>query len=416
MTEACLPRRGGRVTQAHDAACRSFALDASDHGGSLKVARICWSAAPALLALAVLAGCGEKNTYVAPPPPKVTVAKPVQRNITNYLEATGNSAAVNTANLVARVSGFVQSIDYQDGDAVKKGKVLFVIEPQSYDLKLQQAKAAQASAEATLKQAQLDYERQANLAKSGTASKAALDNATATRDNAQGTLQQAEVNTKLAAINVDYAHVAAPFDGTVTARQVSIGDYVGGAGSPTVLATIVQLEPIYVNFSVSEEDVLRIRVEMRRRGLTPADLKKVPVEVGLQTEEGYPHHGMLDYAPPTIDPSTGTVTARAILTNADHVLLPGMFVRVRVPVGTQENALLVPDVALGTDQSGRYLLVAGKDDVVVQRKVTIGPLEGTLRVIEKGITADDNVIVAGIQRAIPGQKVEPHSAAATTKN
>jgi len=366
--------------------------------------------APALLALAALTGCGEKNTYVAPPPPKVTVAPPVQRTITDYLEATGNSAAVNTANLVARVSGFVQSIDYKDGDQVAKGKVLFVIEPEPYDLKLKQAKAAQESAQATLKQAQLDYDRQAKLVTSGSVSKATLDNATASRDSAQGSLQQAEVNTKLAAINVEYAHVAAPFAGIVTARQVSVGDYVGGSGSPTVLATIVQLEPIYVNFSVSERDVLRIRADMRRRGLTPADLKKVPVEIGLQTESGYPHHGRLDYASPTVDPSTGTLTARAILDNKNEALLPGMFVRVRVPVGEQKKALLVPDVALGTDQSGRYLLTLNKDDVVEQHKVEIGSLQGTLRVIEKGISAGDRVIISGIQRVIPGQKVSPQTA------
>ena len=349
---------------------------------------------------------------MAPPPPKVTVVKPVQRAVTNYLEATGNSAAVNTANLVARVSGFVQSIDYKDGDTVKKGQVLFVIEPQTYDLKLKQAQAAESSAQATLKQAQLDYERQAKLVTSGSTSKASLDNATATRDSAQGALQQAEVNTKLAAINVGYAHVAAPFDGLVTAHQVSVGDYVGSSASPTVLATIVQLDPIYVNFGVSERDVLRIRADMRRRGLAPADLKKIPVEVGLQTEQGYPHHGRLDYASPTVDPSTGTLTARAILDNPQHVLLPGMFVRVRVPMGSEENALLVPDVALGADQGGRYLLTVGKDDVVEQHTVTAGALEGTLRVIEKGIGPTDNVIVSGIQRAIPGQKVAPQTAAA----
>jgi RND family efflux transporter MFP subunit len=380
-------------------------------GGSLKIVQNWRSAAPPLLALALLAGCGEKNTYVAPPPPKVTVAKPAQRMVTEYLEATGNSAAVNTANLVARVSGFIQGIDYKDGDTVKKGKVLFVIEPEPYDLKLKQAEAAEAGAQATLKQAQADYERQAKLVVSGSTSKSTLDTSTATRDNAQSSLQQAEVNAKLAAINVQYAHVAAPFDGLVTARQVSIGDYVGGSGTPTVLASIVQLDPIYVNFSISERDVLRIRAEMRRRGLTRADLKKVPVEVGLQTEQGYPHRGKLDYASPTVDPSTGTLTARAILANADQVLLPGMFVRVRVPVGRQEKALLVPDSALGTDQGGRYLLVVNKDDVVEQREVEVGALEGTLRVIEKGINAGDNVIVDGIQRAIPGQKVAPQTAA-----
>ena len=370
--------------------------------------------AAALLSLVAVAGCGERNTYVAPPPPEVTVAKPVQRDVVNFLEATGNAAAVNSANLVARVSGFIESVDYTDGDAVEKGKLLFTIEPEPYDLKLKQTQAAQASAKATLTQAQAEYERQSNLAQTGSASRAALDNATANRASAQGALDQAEVNTKLAAINVDYAHVSAPFAGVVTARQVSIGDFVGGSGSPTVLASIVQLVPIYVNFSISERDVLRVRDDMRRRGLTTADLKKVPVDVGLQTEEGYPHQGMLDYASSNVDASTGTLTARAVFENKDSVLLPGMFVRVRVPLGTQPKALLVPDAALGTDQDGRYLLTVGKDDVVAQHAVEIGALHGKLRVIEKGISPDDRIVVGGIQRAVPGQKVAPREGTAVT--
>ena len=204
--------------------------------------------------------------------------------------------------------------------------------------------------------------------------------------------------------------MSAPYDGIVTARQVSVGDYVGGTSTPTVLASIVQLDPIYVNFTVDEQDVLRIRAEIRKRGLTPEDLKKMPVEVGLQSEDAYPHKGMLDYASPTVDASTGTLAARAILQNPGRVLLPGLFVRVRVPTGTLDNALQVPETALGTDQGGRYLLVVGKDDVVEQRKVVVGPRNGTLRVIEKGIGPDDRVIVAGLLRAVPGQKVEPHEA------
>jgi len=370
------------------------------------------AAAVSLLALAVLAGCEQKNTYVAPPPPKVTVAPPVKRNVTLYLEATGNAAAVNSADLVARVPGFINSINYADGDFVKKGTLLFTIEPEPYDLKLKQAQAAQDSTNALLVQAQLEYQRQVDLAKTGTNTKAQLDNATANRDNARANVSQAEVNTKLAAINVDYAHVRAPFDGIVTARTVSVGDYVGATATPTVLATIVQPAPIYVNFNLNEQDVLRIRAEIRRRGLTAADLKKVPVEVALQTDEGFPHKGTLDYASPTVDASTGTLAARALLSNSQRVLLSGMFVRVRVPTGTMDNALLVPDTALGSDQSGRYLLVVNKDDVVEQRKVEIGPLEGTLRVITKGIGPDDRVIVAGLLRAIPGQKVEPQTASA----
>ena len=208
--------------------------------------------------------------------------------------------------------------------------------------------------------------------------------------------------------------MVAPFDGIVTARKVSVGEYVGANSSPTVLATIVQLQPIYVNFSISERETLRIREQIRQRGMTPEDLRKVPVEVGLQNEEGYPHRGTLDYVSPTVDASTGTLAGRAILENPNRVLLPGLFVRVRVPTGKQDDALLVPDTALGSDQSGRYVLVVNKDNVVEQRKVEIGTIEGTLRVITKGIAADDRVVVAGLLRAVPGQKVDPQTAAPAT--
>ena len=362
--------------------------------------------------LALLAGCGESNTYVPPPPPKVTVAPPIKRTITRYLEATGNTAAVNTVNLVARVPGFVETITYKDGDLVKQGTTLFTIEPETYQLKLKQSEAAEASARATLVQTQAEYERQADLYARQSGTKTALDNAIAGRDTAKAALDQAEVNTKLAAMNYDYSSVTAPFDGIVTARTVSIGEYVGATSQPTVLATIVQLDPIYVNFNVNEQDVLRIRAGIRERGLTAEDLRKVPVQVGLQTEEGFPHSGTLDYAAPSVDASTGTLPVRAILQNPKRVLLPGLFVRVRVPLREQPDALLVPDVALGSDQSGRYLLIAGKDNVVEQRKVEVGPLEGTLRVIDKGISPDDRVIVNGLLRAIPGQKIDPQTAAA----
>ena len=187
------------------------------------------------------------------------------------------------------------------------------------------------------------------------------------------------------------------------------GDVVGelvGAASPTQLATIVATDPIYVNFNISEQDTLRAREQIRRLGLTPQDLKKVPVEVGLQGDEGYPYKGTLDYASPSINQATGTLAVRAILANPDRRLLPGFFVRVRIP-DQQSKALLVPEAALGSDQGGRYLLVVGKDNVVEQRKVTIGPSVGDLRVIDKGLTADDRVVVDGILRAIPGEKVDP---------
>jgi RND family efflux transporter MFP subunit len=370
--------------------------------------------AAAIAGIAGIAACGEDNRYVAPPPPRVTVATPVRQPVTRYVEATGNAAAVNTANLVARVAGFIDKIDYSDGAQVKEGAVLFTIEPESYDLKLKQSQAAEASAKATLEKAEADYQRQAELASKGTASKAALDAAIASRDTSLAALKQAEINTRLAAINVAYTRVAAPFDGIVTARKVSLGEFVGGS-SPTVLATIVQLDPVYVNFSINERELLRIRAILRREGIKAEDLKKVPAEVGLQSEDGYPHKGMLDYASPNVDPSTGTLSLRAILKNPARVLLPGYFVRVRVPLPREDDALLVPDVALGSDQAGRYVLVVNKDNVVEQRKVEIGPAVGELRVIEKGINPDDRVVIAGILRAIPGQKVDPQAQTANAK-
>jgi RND family efflux transporter MFP subunit len=330
----------------------------------------------------------------------------VQRPITRYLEATGNTAPIKSVDLVARVQGFLQSIDYQDGTFVKEGATLFTIEPETYKLKLEQAQAAEAGAQASLKQAEADFRRQADLVQRQAVSQATLDTSTSNRDNAQANLQQAQVNTRIAEVNYGYTKVTAPFDGIVSAHLVSVGELVGAA-SPTQLATIVALDPIYVNFNVNERDVLRVRAEARRRGLTPADLKQTPVEVGLQTEEGYPHEGKLDYVAPTINQSTGTLAVRGIIPNPDRVLLPGYFVRIRVPEDKEPNAVLVPDTALGSDQSGRYLLVVTNENVVEQRKVETGPLEGDLRVIESGLKPEDRVVTAGLLRAVPGQKVDP---------
>jgi RND family efflux transporter MFP subunit len=358
-----------------------------------------------LVALTNITACGEDNRYAAPPPQRVTVATPVEQEVSRYFESTGNSAAINTVDLVARVQGFVQAISYTDGEFVKKDKSLFTIEPEPYRLKVEAAKASVASAQATLKNNERAYRRQADLVVKHFASQAAYDTALAERDSAQANLQSAMANLQQAEINLGYTNVTAPFDGVVSARQVSIGQLVG-ATLATVLSTIVQLDPIWVNFTASERDVLQVRASLARAGRTTTDLLGVPVEIGLQTESGYPHRGKLDYVAPTVDPSTGTLAARAILQNSDRVLLPGYFVRVRIP-SRPESALLVSDAAIGSDQGGRYVLVVDKDNVVEQRKVDPGQLVGELRVIEKGLSKDDHVIVGGIMRAIPGQRVEP---------
>lgn len=353
-----------------------------------------------------LAACEEKNTFVAPPPAKVEVAVPLKQTVTRYLFGTGNTQAINSTTLVARVQGFVQAIKYQDGDTVKAGQVLFVIEQKPYQLALEQAEAGQSSAAASTKQMQADYERQKELASKNYSSQSTLDQATAAKDAAVAKQKQSDVDIQQAQLNLDYTEVKAPFDGIVSSRQVSIGQLVG-AGSPTTLATIVQVDPIYVNFAVSEDDVQSIRAAVKARGLTSEDLKKIPIEVGLQSESGYPHVGKLDYAAPTITASTGTLMVRGILENNDHSLLPGYFVRVRVPRAEEPNRLLVPDRIVGSDQSGRYVLVVNKDNVVEQRKVELGQQHGDLRVIEKGLNPDDRVLISGLTTTVAGQKIDP---------
>jgi RND family efflux transporter MFP subunit len=353
----------------------------------------------------LIVGCKKSNQYAPPPPAKVSVAKPIAQQITRYLEATGNTAAVASVDLVARVQGFIQAISYTDGAAVKTGDILFTIEPLPYQAKLQQAQAAEASAQATLVNAQTNYNRQESLQRGAVASVQNLDDARAQRDTAQASLAEAQANTQIAAINYSYTRVLAPFDGRVSAHLVSVGDLVGT--SPTKLATVIKMQPIYTTFNVSEQDVLRIRANIINSGRRPEAINEVPVEIGLQGEAGYPHRGHMDYVAPTVDPSTGTLAVRGVLENTDGILLPGYFARVRVPIQADIAALLVPDAAVGADQGGRYLLVVGANHVVVQKHVTTGPQQGTLRVIETGLMPDDLVVIDGLQRAVPGQTVEP---------
>src|SRR5215831_3805179 len=208
--------------------------------------------------LTLLTACGQENKYIAPPPPKVTVQLPLQQGVTPYLEATGNTASPNSVKLVARVQGYVQEIKYQDGTPVKKGTPLFVIEPEPYKVKLEQAQAAEEGAKATLVNAQAEYQRQKELQAKDVSTQANLDKALASRDTAHANVLQAQANTQTAEINLGYTTVSAPFDGIVTARKVSVGELVGG-DQPNELATIVQLNPIWVWFNLSERAVQKVR-------------------------------------------------------------------------------------------------------------------------------------------------------------
>lgn len=368
----------------------------------------------ALLGLtAALPGCNDKQAYQPPPPAEVRVALPERRDVTRWIEVTGQTNAAKRVDLVARVQGTLTEIRHKDGAAVTKGEVLFVIEQDNYKLSLQLAEASESQQSALLAQAEADLVRQRQLASRQAASEAALDNALGKRDSTAAARDQAAAQVAQARLNLAYTEVKAPFDGIVTARKVDEGALVG-VGGPTLLAAIVQSDPIQVRFSLDEQLVLRIREAMRQRELTLAGLGRIPVEIGLNTEKGYPYRGRLDYVAPELDGTSGTLAVRAEIPNPDRTLLPGLFVRVRVPLQRDVPALLVPDSALGASQAGRHLLVVNDQDVVELRPVETGDLaEGGLRVIASGITAQDRVVVGQADHASPGARVRPVTAVAT---
>jgi RND family efflux transporter MFP subunit len=365
-------------------------------------------AAVAAFCAVALAACNAKNAYVAPPPPKVQVAQPLQRPVTEYLELTGNTQAFASVDLVARVQGFLTSIDYVDGATVKKGAQLFGIERDIYQAQVDQQQATVASDQATEEYNKAEYNRQATLARQDFASQATAQEWKSKADQASADIQNAKAALWLAQINLGYTRVLAPFDGVVTNHLVDVGALVGVSG-PTKLSTILQTDPLYVYFTLSEPQILSIQRNLAKHGiaLRTSKLSDVPVEIGLQGEEGYPHKGHMDYASPQVDFATGTLTARALFDNKDGALLPGLFVRVRTPIAQQDKALLTRNDAIGRSQEGSYVLVVGPDNVVERKVVTAGVRDGQLRVIESGLKPDDWVVTEGVQRAFPGAKVDP---------
>jgi membrane fusion protein, multidrug efflux system len=359
-----------------------------------------------------LAGCSEaKNGYVPPPPPNVIVAQPLQRSVTPYLYLTGNTAPFRSVQLVARVQGYLKSIDYEDGAAVTKGTQLFGIERDIYQAQLDQAKGQLAHDEAALEEAQTNLTRYQTLERQDSIARQTAEDQAYLVQQGKGTVEIDQAKVEIANINLGYTRVLAPFDGVVTNHQVDLGALVGMSG-PTTLATIIQADPLYVYFTASEPQVLAIRRSLTKRGesLRLMELSNIPVEIGLQDEEGYPHKGHLDYASPQIDASTGTATGRALFDNKDYALEPGLFVRVRIPIARQNKALLTRDAAIGTSQEGSYVLVVGPDNVVQRKIVKTGDQEGQLRVIESGLDPSDWVVTEGIQRAFPGAKIDPQRA------
>ena len=360
------------------------------------------------LLAAGLAGCKPENKFQPPPPPEISVAVPLKQDVLPYEELTGNTVSFATVDLVARVKGFLTQINYVDGDYKKQADVLFQIEQTMYKADLKEAQAQLDSAKAQLVQAQAEFTRQETLLRQNVSAQNTYDIALAKRDTAKANVENAEGNLIVAQTNLGYTTVQAPFDGVVTKHLQSVGQLVGDT-TATKLATIVQLDPIYVTFNMSEQDVLKIRENLANRRVTIEELSKIPLDIGLMNEEGYPHAGFLNYVSPEVDAQTGTILVRGLFKNPNRDLLPGYFVRVRMPMGLGPKAtFLVPNRVIAEDQAGKYVLIVDKDNVIHQQRVNLGQLlPGGLRVITEGLKADDRVVLTTSGRAIAGAKVVP---------
>ncbi len=363
----------------------------------------------ALLVLAL--ACGDRNTYAPPPPPKVTVSQPLKKPVTDYLEFTGNAVAFNTVQLRARVEGFLEKVLFQDGDAVKKGHLLFLIQPEQYQAQLQKAEASVLAEKAQLEHAQTEFVRYSRLVMQDAAAQTDVDRWHYERDSRQAGVKAAQAQVVLAKLNLSYTRVTAPFSGRMGRHLKDPGALVG-AGEQTLLAEINQIDPIYVYFNINEPDLLRVR------GKNPPSAEetqknKYPVYVGLADETGYPHQGYLDFAAISLNPTTGSLQLRGILPNPDGVILPGLFARVRAPIGEAKEALLVPETAISYDQMGPFVRVVNDKNVVERRGVKLGVQEGTDHVVLEGLQGEEQVVVAGLLRAIPGRQVTPEKGAAS---
>ena len=338
----------------------------------------------------------------------IPVVHPLVQTVSEYVELTGNATTVNLVKLFARVEGYLEAVLFADGERVRKGTPLFTVQQDQYKAQLQQAQAQVQLQQAALLHAKTEVSRYIALVKKDAATQIEVDNWVFQKAAAEANLASAKAQVALAELNLGYTSITAPFDGLMGRHLVDPFNVVGGAGQPTVLAEITRLDPIYAVANLNEQDMQRLRGKFDNAALSLAALYKVPIEVGLANETGFPYSGHLEYVAPGIDPTTGTLMLRGILDNHDFALLPGMFLRIRVPLPHQVGgALLVPNRALGEDQGGRFVLVLNQDDVVERRGVQPGELLGELRVITSGLNREDRVVTGDLWRAVPGSKVVP---------
>ena len=358
-----------------------------------------------VLVLAAAAAC----TAAEPPAPEVPVVRPVVREVTDYEDFAGRTEASAAVEVRARVTGYLDKVLFKDGDDVKKGDVLFEIDPRPYRAELEKAQAVVALAEARLKQADDAAKRAAALLASKAVSPEDLDKATADRAEAEAAVAVARASLQAAKLTLESSRVAAPFDGRVGRRLVDPGGLV--KADDTVLAVIAARDPMCVVFDVDERTALRLRRAVREGKPRAEGEGSLTVAMGLADEEGFPHSGTVDFADNRVDPEKGTLRMRAAFANADGLLVPGLSARVRLTVGKPYKALLVPEEAVGLEEGMKFVLVVGEKDVVEQRKVDLGPRQDGWRAVKEGLREDDRVVVGGPKGLRPGTTVKPREAA-----
>ena len=369
-----------------------------------------WSSPLALLLAASLSGCDKPATQAAaPPPPPVTVAQPTKRTVTDWDEFTGRFEAIEEVQIRARVGGFVESIQFKDGDFVKPGDLLYVIDSRPFEAVALQADGQLADARAKAELARRELERALTLVTTSAVSESIVDQRRQTLQAAHAAEMQAEGALKAAKLNVEFTHVIAPITGRISRHLVSVGNLVQGAdGGATLLTSIVSLDPIYIYFDMDEATYLKYN-KLWFEGKRPSSRDTAnPVQITLANETKPSHEGKMDFLDNRMDVSTATLRSRAIVANKDISILPGQFGRVSLIGSVPYEALLLPDSAIATDQSRKIVFVVNSENTVEVRPVTLGPLDEGLRVIREGLKAEDKVIVDGLQRARVGAKVAPH--------
>ncbi len=367
-----------------------------------------------LLLVFTLSGC-ESNTYVEPPPPPVTVATPLSQKITDYLEFTGTLVSSERAEVRARVSGILQDMHFEPGTDVEEGTLLFTIDPAEYEADLQAAKAELAGARSKYDRATIEHARANKLFKKKAGAEAEVVKWRVEKELSTADILRAEAKVDRAELNLGYTQVVSPFSGRVGRNEVDLGNLVGESEA-TLLTDITRFHPMFVYFNLNERDLLRVmpRYEERYRQQQAADKPStddldLPILMGLANEDGYPHKGILDFIESGLDTETGTIQMRGVFENDEHPakLLPGLFARVRMPIGTRDNILLVSERAISQDQSGIYLLLVNAETKVEKVNIRTGQQIDGLIVVEEGLRPGDRVVVNGLQRARPGRVVTP---------